>query len=334
MESGVVTTESLSQLLRNISQRRRQGTLSVRSAKHEVRVLFLQGRVVSVADTRISESAAVEERLRRAAFMASDRPTGLSSWAEILAAVGQKVGATLATQVVQRAYRAEMLDRLYALNAESGAVFNFSSHMVEYEKDLAPNISVGQLLLDLVALESDGAQFEKIFPGDRLVSRNPSVDAAVSEEEGEILQQLTQETSVADIWGQVLLSRYHFMEAMLSLHERGLISAGERVPSTTNPVGATPAFGEDIFAMLDKSIDETVAAEVDEDPAPTVELPPLGVAAAAPQVQGFRESLSMISARWLQSSAVPSSITWLALAAGMLAPFTLWWHVFEFFGGK
>src|SRR3954468_12737548 len=72
MHSGVVTTENLGEILRGLSQRRRQGVLEISRGSSSTRISFVAGRIVDVSVDGRSPIEDVTEALRGADIVGQD----------------------------------------------------------------------------------------------------------------------------------------------------------------------------------------------------------------------------------------------------------------------
>ncbi len=257
MDTGVITHESLPTLLRSISQRRRQGVLEVQLAAAQLQFFFVQGRVVEGARSESSGPKETLTLLIEAGLVADDNEYDVSTYAHLWA--GLQRSGVVEEGDFRRMVKHRVLNHLYGLETAGERTFyTFKVQMVECERDFAPNISVGQVLLDLVALESEGQQFEEFFPDDCLIRRGQEESPALSEEES-ILYELVgiHGMGVSVLRRQALLSRYHFESSLLSMLSRNIIAIDEEGPQAMAGLGT-----DALLQALDRSIDDSFEAEV------------------------------------------------------------------------
>jgi len=327
MITGVINSDNIPQVLRGISQRRQQGVLEVNFAEKRVDIFFMQGKVVDVQMSDRDHVLEVLETLQHGGCVPEEFVLEATTYEELQE---QLKPAGVDEAVFKRVLKHCVLDRLYRLDFHSGAYYNFKAQMVEGSRSVLPAISVGQLLLDLVSLESERSSFESIFPPHARLTRAMPAASFVSDEEAVVFEKVGDGGSVADVAERTMLSRFHFQEALLALHERGVIrvtgNTGERAAVDVNfdVSGIVEALEqsarEDILTgfNLERSGDRPVeAADEEAEPGGYSEL---------------RMQLGFLSARLLQESAVPHVLVYVFLAAALLMPVLYWGGIFARFG--
>ncbi|RIL08469.1 MAG: hypothetical protein DCC75_08820, partial [Proteobacteria bacterium] len=149
MDTGALTQESLSGIFRAISQRRRQGVLEIEHPVAPTQIYFVQGKVAEVRRGGRSPVMEVCQAIIRAGLLAELPNDPLHSYEELLrhlAVSGSGVGGDRLRMIIKH----RVLDGLYSINLDGGAYYNFKVLMVDCEREFAPMISIGQVLLDLV----------------------------------------------------------------------------------------------------------------------------------------------------------------------------------------
>lgn len=351
MHTGTAHQETLSQVLRGISQRRRNGILDVRLVDGSVRLHFYQGKVVEFSDPRSAPCAEVFQLLVEAGIAPVALDWIPQSYAALRSALikDSRTDALFTDELFRRAILHRVLSKLYALNLEAPALTGFDSSMVEYEREFAPAISVGQLLLDLVALESDRPKFLQLFSGSILLSQGQGESAGLSSDEILIHSMLKVEKSLPQLRKECLLSEYAFQDALVRLHDQALIAI-RQVPASS---GKEDFLDQKLLDGLDASIDEVFEAEgissssaaLSDPPSQVLPLSPegspdvsdAGAAVIASETAllpiGFRQRLALASSRAMHMHWIPALVMMIFLLSAVLVPLFLWQHVYEAFAG-
>lgn len=236
MFSGIVNTDSLTQLFRAISQRRRHGFLRLESKTTSMEVYFISGKIVEVRENGWSACPAIYERLRSCKKLNKELK-GTSALAEMEASevydllVGQ---GYVSHEYFMMARAALALDMLHGINAMEGAYFQFTQKLVEFDDRISLKFSPGQILLDFVEFDSNIQRFQEIFgpyAGYRIkiyVREEPSTLSGV---EVELWKAIVEGVELETIINTVLLSENDLRSALVSLHDRGLIQVeqGEKL---------------------------------------------------------------------------------------------------------
>ena len=335
MESGILHGEAFATVLRSISQRRRQGVLEIEEENATRRVFFVQGKIVEVLNGDTPPALEVAERLRAAGLINSVEGLPTSTYSGLHEAlVGQGLGGAIDLEVFRRAVQHRILDSLYSLNTRSGASYRFSVQITDYEKDLAPAIPAGQILLDMVALQAEAERFAEAFqPGTTI--HLASADTVPQGEEEEILCALVeQEISIESLRAKSLLSAYTFQETLLNLYDRGVVTSG--APIEESP-GVGKLLGEDALSALDSAIDRTFGGNGVSEDAEQEDLgeiseaaPPLDVFASFDA--GMNARLRMWSALALQKAWIPGALAYIFALAAILLPVLFWQGLVAGFG--
>jgi len=231
MEVGIVTEESLTTVLRQIGHKRRQGVLELVYSHRLVQISFIQGKIVEVRHGARDVAEEVLLRLQDAGlvpvafswFVDPAEPTGQSYRSLYISLV--ESGYSVDEEFYKNAIKQCLLDRLYDLDLSGNARFQFRVEMVGADREFSPTVSIGQVLLDLVALPSNRERFEKLFPNtDQVrVKRTDNPEGVLTAEEKLISGLLSGSMSVALLQKRVMLSRFYFWGGVLSLFERGLL---------------------------------------------------------------------------------------------------------------
>lgn|GEM_PF-4720067 len=347
MESGAINRENLSSILRSLSQRRRQGTLEINEGEKQLKILFFQGKIVEVLHGSVPPAEEVAELLEAADLIKEVRGLNFKDYADLFSklpslAVGSAVDETLFKRVIKH----RILNGVYALENLTQAYYVFKVQMVEYERDYAPLISVGQVLLDLVALANEGGRFAAAFMPGAVIRVGENPGQPLSEEESVLIELIGEGIGVEQLRRRSMLSRYHFQDALLSMLDRGVVAV------TAGPAAQSAAVklaGEELLAALDRSIDkafaeesklvkakeslgcrakggeEGLAAKTDME-SPSVEPEEAGETVACGKF-----GLIGLSSRLGQAAWVPYIVVLIFLASVVFLPWLVWRDTFRYF---
>lgn len=344
MQTGVLSSENLAQVLRGIAQKRKQGILEVTNGEHVLQIMFVAGKIVEAFRSLDQALEEVITRIGAAGVLPADFSSIATNYAELFVQL-EREGCVLDLDEYKVIIKQRILGELYTLNLPAGAFYSFKVQMVEIEDEFMPTISVGQLLLDLVSLKDDEQKFYETFPADHAVRLSDAIEGN-GVEEGFVLHALKSHVLPAEIEAACMLSTFHFREVLLSLFTRGYISV--------RPVGEEDLTEEsrsldDIVAALEGGIDTEVEAfDLDSlelpEPTPspgasekqkdTEQVTVIGehaqaqyrrVAQQEEAVEAVRISrLGVLNARLLQADWVPGVLVLLFLFFALFTPFLTW----------
>ncbi len=271
METGLVSEESLQTILRQIGQKRRQGVLELSYPDRKCEVWFQQGKAVEALISGETPAHETLELLRRGLVVAEGfqwSPHGETSksgnegkpdcqsfsgyYRDLFLQLAQS-GNELDAEVYRRVIRQRILDQVYSLELEGEAVYRFHPQMVEVDREFAPTISVGQLLLDLVALPHNKEHYHSIFPAGSWVSRTEVPEGVLTVEERILYDCLEPPLSCEHLRERAMLSDFHFMDGLLALHERGLVAT---------QIGAIRTKNLSVRDMVQRTVHKSVEAGV------------------------------------------------------------------------
>ena len=355
MLSGLLAPDTLSVALRDISQRRRQGIIEITMGEERLEVLFIQGRVV---DALSSARRPVDELYRRLCNAGFASPGlkfegGETAYSALFSQIRAEARARqeLDEKTFKLALKELILSELYALWMGKEGFFTFHARMVEGERDILPSISVGQLLLDVVAIEPAAEKYKALIGEGTIIQKAQASGQVLSPEEEILIALVGESCALKDLEQRSLLSLYHLHEGMASLIERGVLKV--EAAKAADKHGDVDM----LMAALEKTFDSVFEPLPEE-----AELAEKGPAAEtsrgreAPAAQGFQakspaaapqaepqedESEEEIGAgprfsifSWilwfnsalLQASWVPDLMTVLIVAAALLAPFVFWFE--------
>lgn len=347
MHTGTAGHDPLSQVLRNISQRRRHGVLEVRLTEKSIRLSFWQGKVVDAQEEGRSGPAEVLESLIAADLVPEGFRSPLTSYAALRAALraDTRTSARITDAVFQRAVQQHVIGLLYSLNPDAPALTGFDSSMVEYEREFAPSVSIGQLLLDHVAMQTDRARFLGIFSGNVVIARGVETAPGLSNEESVIFEILPEPRSLGEVRRLSLFSEFALQESLLRMYENGIV----RVSEAPKQMEATPLFNDDVLSNLDSAIDDVFEAEgIQSSAAETSEEPlvdtsekdakPLAVERTDISRQslvssGVKQRVALTSSRAMHMHWIVAGVMVIFLLAVVLVPLYLWQPLYEAFAG-
>lgn len=244
MNTGLINQDNFSDVLRQLSQRRRQGMLELTFADQKVSIAFHTGKIAEVYRGAISPLEELSDWLRSAQVVSPDFSTqGVSTYSQLFPLVTAALLPT-ARPIDDKAFKSlirhRTMEKIFSLPLKQGAIFSFAPELVEIDRDFSPSISVGQLLLDMVALESDDEDFEASFSPNAIVSiTSKQTSGNLSLDEKYLLELIGGGIDVQTLSNKSLMSSYHFRETLMALFNNKLIAVG--APQTSQPKTSQPA---------------------------------------------------------------------------------------------
>ena len=346
MQTGIITPDNLSQVLRSISQRRRNGVFTVTAGEDQVIVYFNQGRIVEATGAELYPVEELVEVLRTAGLVGKDFYSDDSSYSEFFLKFHEEYPDTpLDESLFKQVIRHRILNKLYSINPKSaGAFYEFSAQMIDYDKNFSPSISVGQLLLDLVALESDSEKFYNQFPeGCVLVpAREPEV--SLSDEEILLLAAIGQGAVLEDVAQRSMLSVYHFHDGLLSLINQELITVqgngdvSHAVQSENGQLsGAQQVDSGNMQQFFSESIEKAFKGNAEKpagDPDPQVlstKIEQYDMSSEYTVLTGMALRFRILNAKFLHMSWLPNAMIGLLIFCATVLPLVCWGKVFGLF---
>ncbi len=242
--SGVLTTESLTQAFRSLSQKRRYGVFEVAGDNGQIEVLFQEGRIVGAVKTEESPMVMICRKLLKGKRLTKDaakEAVAASSSEEELEEflVGN---GHVSSEDFKLASQSCQMDVLYSLRHSAGSgFFNFSSKMISVDRDKSISVPPMQFLLDLVELDSEEERFEERFRSldstDIVVQPSGESSEDLTYEEHLVWTSIEVADCLKDISDLTLLSEYKLREALLSLFDRQLIQVQSDANGSLASVG-------------------------------------------------------------------------------------------------
>ena len=359
MQSGMMNADNSSQVLRGISQKRQNGILEVKFPERNLTVAFVGGRIVNAYFSDRAPVTALVDILISANLLdsAPDLST-INSYKELFLLLNERpvTYPALDENTYRRVVKQYVLDTLFACDQEIPGEYNFAMMMPEYDKDFCPSISVGQYLLDRVALESESERFQKLFPDNSKIIRLDTSGLVLTEEEEIIYNLIGEGISKEKLAAKALLSRNAFQNALLSMHERALIEveiadANRKIDTAVSSdiISVLEINSERPFVESDMSpLHQEVAAsdildEIESEflpakkPVLQEEQPKvLDVEDEfSPEEEEYQEirhgRIQVLNMRLLNSVFLPQAIIFVFLVVACLAPIYLWDQVWAAF---
>jgi hypothetical protein len=333
MLSGHLTKETLVEVLRNVSQRRRQGTLEIRYSQRAIRILFIQGKIAEVLEQGVNPAQEVLRRLRLAGIC----PEGFGAQVQDYSGLWSSIEADpvcqnrLTQKEFVEAIKHRVLDKLYELDFAHNGSFEFSSTHFDLDRNFVPSISVGQLLLDFVSLAEDQSRYVQLCSGEKQVQATGNEIPGLSLAERKLLDLCATPISPHRLRECSLLSAFTYQEAFLRLHEEGAI----RIEAEPEVLSVDGFLDEQVLTHLDASID---AAFADETIFPKAEAIPSALEAPADSLRivgqtevaavrmraSWRMKCNHLSIRLGANPWVPAIVMVLFLTASIGIPLMLW----------
>ncbi len=317
METGVINEENLSGLLRNLSQRRRNGVLEITYPDYVMSLHFNKGKVVDASLSTIAPCAEIVALLKAAEFLPANAEPQAQNYSELFRELNNFT--VVDEDFFRRVVRHFVLEKLYSLDLTKGAYYSFRVQMVEGDKSFSPAVSAGQLLLDFVALQTDADRFKATFDGGQTISRG-DVPGALSEEEKAIYEALLVPRSLGQLRARALLSRFHFQDALLSMFERGAVVIGDTAPDKQLDQNLKSDSMSDRLDDLVSNVAAVAEAELESDSEDAVASEG-GYATRGPSI---RVRMIARSTTLLQSSWMPNLVMIIFMAAAFSIPFYVW----------
>jgi len=355
MHTGVLNSDNLASVLRDISQRRRQGTLAINLLNRQIEILCVQGKIVEAIEVGISPVAELAEILVNAGRLAQAPAKTPENYKALFQMMNAGPEGVFDEALFRQIVKERVLNKLYSLDVKAGAHYGFQMQMVEYDRDLCPSISIGQLLLDMVALESDKERFLNVF-GNNEVQLTGLEGGTLSPEECVVLEAVGAGASVDEIARLSMLSCYHLQDAMLTLYDAKMIKVAPARASgdeNENFDDMLSAFEQSIDQVFDGSTEEAVeeselslkdaikarqqqnpsilpdeSESIDEESGSESEVEE----SAWQGMAAWQSRMRLLSVRLTQSPRVVHAFVLSFLVAAALLPLVVWGNVFGMFG--
>ena len=241
--NGKLETMGLPEVLQWIATSRKTGTLFLRRASVEKRILFQAGEIYSSWSNHPRESLGQ--------FLIRDR---LISEEQLFRAllnqeqVGQMLGAIL---VAERAIDADQLRKALRTKAEETiydlfqwADGNFQFQEGEFAEPFHIKLPVTHVILEGIHRVDEWQRFRAVFPDANATFAVTTGATSTEPSEAHALELAAGGRTLAEIALQMRRSDFDAASILLALHQRGLVNAGHphREPPAADPVGAISTF--------------------------------------------------------------------------------------------
>ncbi|MEZ4753214.1 MAG: DUF4388 domain-containing protein [Bdellovibrionota bacterium] len=215
MQTGKLSSESFPQLLRGISQKRKQGELELSFGENVRTIYFISGKIVEVRDEGVSEIEEVAEILYKSKLI-SEIPEGLSSYPALYSSIESEV----ARPVFERAILHRILDKLHEVDLSKGGFYSFSVQMVDVDRDFTPSVSVGAYLLDLVSQDEQEARLSAEVADEKLLASSKSPSSDLKADDLLILESLSNSKNLSELKQATMLSTFTLHKSVLELIDK------------------------------------------------------------------------------------------------------------------
>jgi len=230
MLSGAISAENLSEVLRSLSQRRRNGALEIVLDDEKFEINFDGGKIISVGSENLPIGDRIRQRLIAAGILSKRDNLVL---AESYATAEELFDAVVVTRTVSKedfikAKNAVELDILHSLKHIDRGEYLFTPKVVRAGDGLSLKLSPGQLLLDFVDIDVHEARFRKVFGDfnatDVVVHPLDDGDVSLTFSESEVWDSLSASDCLQELKQKCLLCEYELRACLLSFYDRKLVS--------------------------------------------------------------------------------------------------------------
>ncbi len=309
LQHSAVADSALEQALREVSQRRKSGVLTVLSGGRPYEISCVQGRVVQVLEQQANPFVELYDRLLAAEFSLPELPgTPLQSYGDILKELlsAQAGEEGVVREQLRRVVRASIEGKLSQLLGAAGDVLGFAPSMVEFDHAWAPAIPIAQFLLDWVEYRGREGEFQERFPAGQGILRGRTVpDQPLPPTELAVLQILQDKPlPIESLYVRSCLGPIEFQTAVLHLQSCGAL--------------------ESVSAERESSDAPAPAVSMSEAPSPTV-LTGRAVAQQSERASAVRRQWITDARLRLQNSQIIEVVLiWVVAAASCSIPFIAW----------
>lgn len=234
MYSGVFSADELTRVFRSISQKRRQGVLEIQLGSHSVFISFHNGKIVDAGQLEKPSTLAICERLMLCGKMTSDqRQELLDEGMSIANLCGVLVEKGVCTKEEFLAAKTVFqMDTLYSLRKASRGHYEFTPKMTRNEEEYSLNLAPGQLLLDMMELDSEEGRYAGVIAAlsakdTRIVAANQGMGQLSTGEEA-LYSVLEESSCLEEICQRTLLTEYQLRAALLALFDKKLLKVEKK----------------------------------------------------------------------------------------------------------
>lgn len=237
MYSGVFSADELTRVFRSISQKRRQGVLEIQLGSHTVFITFHNGKIIDAGQSEKPSTLGICERLVVSGKMSGDQIQECLDQSKSVADLCKTLverglctrGDFLAAKTVYQ------MDTLYSLRKAGRGHYEFTPKMTRNEEEFSLNLAPGQLLLDMMELDSEESRFTGVVAtlsakDSRIVAANQGVGQLSTGEEA-LCSVLDESSCLEEICQRTLLTEYQLRTALLALFDKKLLKMEKKAPA-------------------------------------------------------------------------------------------------------
>ncbi len=264
MYSGTASRDELTATFRTLSQKRRQGVLTIASGEEVYIIAFHNGKVVDVERSGENKVHTLLEKfvhLRALSEMVAEViGETVQTIAELYDATVKK--EYLSHQHFVRAKHSIEMNHLYSLRTIGAGTFEFIPKIVHADPVFGISISAGQLLLDMVELDTEEKRFQGAFQDEKVLVVDTSIHGQLSSLEEETFQAVSDiHSCLDDIRKKTILTEYELRQGLLSLYEKKCIryeDSVSKIKTTSNAsmIDQAAHYLADIDDTQDEGIEE------------------------------------------------------------------------------
>jgi hypothetical protein len=167
--------KQFSVLARSIAARRDSGVLVYTSETTEISFLFYQGKLVDGRRDRLPLADQIAERMRQAGYeihIQSQSYEDLTNEQLIEYVESQGYGLQLVRFFLEHV----LMDYIFDLQSITEGECRFDPRVVSFNRDIAPALTIGRILLDIVALQEDPLLNSQAYSSSSIVKLLGSID--------------------------------------------------------------------------------------------------------------------------------------------------------------
>jgi hypothetical protein len=235
---GLIDSSNYGEVIRSISQKKRSGLLEVDVSKKLTRFVFVSGRLISASRQNLSLSAYLHSWLQDVGRLplTLEIPPDLNL-TEYFDFLSKEAPGVIELEEFKEFAKECVLDILFTADFKTGGYYNFKSEVQSGDRDLGPNISPSQFLLDMVSYERDDTEYQAKVPPNAWVRRSDEpIFSPLIDKELLIHRLLEVPREVVQLKRLTLINDFAFREAFLSLLADGVIVLCDPVIDVPPPV--------------------------------------------------------------------------------------------------
>lgn len=242
MQTGTLTTDNLTQVLRSISQRKRHGVLEITCDRRQLTVFVMQGDIIEASWDGQPPLEDLLSHLERAGI-STDGAASATTPAEAFEALTDESGLDKIS--FKFAARQRLLGRFEELDLSSECFYAFRIQAVPYDPTFSPRVAVSEVLQLLLDRDRNSDRVTKMFGAEnyiKMVSEGGSAAQELGDEERVILGLIREALPVEEVKIRSILCAFSFNKALLALAECGLVQGIDR-PIAVTEVQVIPEAG-------------------------------------------------------------------------------------------